>query len=65
MAANTRPNKLGSLRLIIDRRLSAGALETVDFDAGAESARVRGEFVFMRLLAFDINRDSVSATHNI
>jgi hypothetical protein len=27
--------------------------------------RVCGEFVFMRLLAFDINRDSVSATHNI
>ena len=41
MAANTRPNKLDSLRLIIDRRLSAGALETVDFHAGAESARVR------------------------
>ena len=26
---------------------------------------VRGEFVFMRLLAFDINRDNVSATRNI
>src|SRR5437879_3137577 len=29
------------------------------------SRPVRGEFVFKRLLAFDINRDSVSAMHNI
>ena len=27
--------------------------------------RVRGEFVLMRLLAFRINRDSLSATRNI